>query len=157
MNPEDIILTWRTPEFIKYSKDNSWYWAVGIIFASLVFVFLVLESFTGAILFGLIATMVIVYGAKDPKMINASITEDGVLLGGLFHDYEEDLRSFWINYQPGEVKELILRTNAAFHPHLHISIEDEDPNEIRKALIDFIPEVKIEESLMDIIARKLRF
>ncbi len=66
-----------------------------------------------------------------------------------------ELKSFWIFEEPEQTLSVI--TKKITQSHLSIPLDDQNLKEIRKFLIKFIPEKKQEESLSDVIARKMKF
>ncbi len=70
-------------------------------------------------------------------------------------DYSfEDFDSFWIFYDPPEVKELSLRgKNILSSASLTLPLDDVDPVTLREYLIRFIPEKKQAETLVQALVR----
>ncbi|MDP3784660.1 MAG: hypothetical protein Q8R12_01115, partial [bacterium] len=69
----------------------------------------------------------------------------------------DDLKSFWLNYDPPHVKELYVISKKVLLPQLSIPLGQTDPNQIREHLLKFLEEREIQESLADAIARFFRF
>ncbi|MBI2053042.1 MAG: hypothetical protein HYT34_02235, partial [Candidatus Ryanbacteria bacterium] len=67
------------------------------------------------------------------------------------------LKSFWVFYTPGGVKELSLKLEKALAPYLRIPLGDANPNEVRTFLLNYLPEKKQEDSLIDALMRYLQF
>lgn len=109
-----------------------------------------------AVLFFLIGIVVYIYYQKEPKEVNFAITPKGIVINQIFYPYHE-LFSFWINYNPPIFKELLIRHKKKFLPLTKIPLANQNPNIIRNRLLEFLPEKKEEESLVDIISRLLRF
>ena len=106
-------------------------------------------------IFLLLSSLVLIlYSNKRPEMSNVSIDQRGVAIGNAIY-YYKDLKSFWINYDPNNIKELSLESKRWYLPYVTISIEDNNPLLIRSLLISFLPEREHEHSLVDIIARKI--
>ncbi len=149
-------IEWSAPEYIFYEKSSDWFWALGIItlgfFVSAIF----LRAFLFAILVLLAGFSLALYGARRPEMVNFSAGPRGVQIKNRIYDYE-NLKSFWIEYNPPHRKELILESKKTFMPYITILIEDVEPDKLRNLLIRFLPEKKIEESLISTIARILGF
>ena len=105
--------------------------------------------------FLLLASLVLVlYSNKKPEITEIVISQNGVAVGNKIY-YYKDLKSFWIHYNPGEAKELSLELRKWYFPYLRILIENENPLTLRSFLIKFLPEKEHENSLVDIISRKL--
>jgi len=106
-------------------------------------IFLLLSSF-----------VLIIYSNKKPEIRTVSVDRRGVLIGDVGFEYK-DLKSFWIDYEPGEDKELSLELKKWYIPYIKVALEDQNPLELRAHLINFIPEKEHEKSLADIISKKL--
>ena len=68
----------------------------------------------------------------------------------------QDIKSFWIFEDP-EINALSLETKKISVPRLHIPLARQNIGATREVLKKYIPEKKQEESLTDIIARRLKF
>lgn len=147
---------WEAPEFDKKEKSKSWF----IIPAIITIVLGLLALFSENILFLIVIVMAFfvfyIYANKDPRIIKFKLNEKGIEIENKLYDFDE-LRSFWIFYNPPEQKELSFRSRKTLLPYIHIPITDEDPIEIRKFLLKFIPEKRHKESLIDIWMRRIGF
>lgn len=155
--PSTPLLSWQAPEFIKYKKGKLWFVIFFLVSAFLVFVAFHWKSIT-MLFFLLFATFVaFIYSLKTPRLLNIAIKKTGVQVEDVFYPFS-DIRAFWILYEPPEVKDLILQLKKqAFFPNVFIPLGDTDPTKVRSLLLHYLPEQKLEESLFDILARKLRF
>lgn len=107
-----------------------------------------------AIFLLLSSLVLILHSGKKPNSFKVVINQTGVAIGDIMH-YYKDLKSFWIHYQPGVVKELSLESRKWYVPYIRISIENKNPLAIRSLLINFLLEKEHENSLVDIIARRM--
>jgi len=153
---ETNYFEWLAPEFIKYEKDRNWFIAGSIILAALLFVSIFTKSYIMGITFFLIGVVTFIYAKKEPKIIQFSLNHRGIRIGNRLYDFE-DLKSFWIFYDPPEIKEVCFRSRKLFMTHVRIPLGDEDPTKIREFLKRFLVEKKQEESLADILARRIGF
>lgn len=154
--PQKTEIVWETPEYLYYPKSPDWYWAVGIISLALV----IIAIFTGNLLFAILAIVagftIALWGARKPKKITLCLGGSGIRINERLYHYQE-LISFWIHYNPPAIKEISILTKSTFLPYLRIPIGNENPAEIRALLTRFLPEKIQEESLVDIVARVLKF
>ena len=66
----------------------------------------------------------------------------------------KELKDFWIVYEPPFVKNLYIEHKNALTPRIVVPIEDADPVEIRRALLDYLDENgRTEEPLGDLLGR----
>ncbi len=153
---QSTYIKWQAPEYEHREKSSDWFWMVGIITIALVFAAILLKNLLFGILAGLAGFSIALYGARKPSVVNFRIGPKGIEIGNKIYDYE-NLNSFWVNYDPPRRKDLILESKKAIMPHIVIFLGDADPEEIRQYLLQFLKEVKIEESLTNTIAKLLGF
>lgn len=148
-------IEWQVPEYEFHQKSPDWFWALGIITIALFFSAIFLRSFLFGILTLLAGFSIALYGARRPSIVSFGVGPRGMQIGDRIYNYE-DLKSFWVNYNPPYKKELIIESKKTFMPHIVIMLGDTDPEKIRDYLLQFLKEEKIEESLMMTIARLLK-
>lgn len=149
-------IEWTAPEFEKYKKSKSWFVWLGFLALVFIIIALLLKNFLFLILIALAAFAVYLYATKEPRKIKFSISGKGIQVDQNIYKFE-DLKSFWIFYEPPEIKELSLRSKKTFMPYIKIPLADQDPVKVRKLLLKFLPERKHKESIIDEWARKSRF
>ena len=147
---------WQAPEFSKKKKAKSWFIVPGIITIALGVFALLTDNILFLIAIVLAFFIFYIYANKEPRIIKFRINEKGVEIDDKLHDFDS-LRSFWIFYDPPEQKELSLRSRKTFLPYIRLSLEKENPNEIRKFLLNYIPEKRHRESIIDIWMRRIGF
>jgi len=153
-NTGKIFHSWQAPEFEVYEKSRNWY-IIAILFILAVVVYAIFtNSPIMAVTFILIGIVGYIYSQRDPRIVTFSITSEGLLADKNFYPYE-NIFSFWIFYEPTHTKVISLHTKASALPFVHIPIEDEDPVKIRELLIQNIPEIKQDPSLINTIERVL--
>ncbi len=153
---EKISHKWQAKEFEPHPHQKS----LSIFFlgaAAVFFVFSALSgNFSGAVISILAGFVLYVFSQKQPQNLTFQVTPKGIRIGEELYDYET-LDSFWIFYDPPEIKEVVIKTHAYLTPKLHLPLENEDPNEIREILQKYLPEEKQNHSIIDNIARGLGF
>jgi len=149
-------LEWTAPEFTKYKKNKSWF--IWLIFFALVIIIIaiIFKNFLWVVLTILAVFTIYIYATKEPRKIKFSISGKGIQIDQKIYKFE-NLKSFWIFYDPPEVKEISLRSKKVLMPYIKIPLGDQNPVEIRKLLLNFLPEKKHKESIIDEWARKIRF
>lgn len=106
-------------------------------------------------IFMILSSLVLVlYSNKRPEISRITINQTGIAVGDNLY-YYKDLKSFWIYYEPGNMKELSLESRKLYMPFIKVSIENNSPVAMRSLLVNFLPEREHEHSLVDIIARKI--
>lgn len=147
-------ISWEAP--LAYPRENKKYLVLlitGLSLGGAGMLFYGKDILTG--IFLLLSALVLILHSNQ-KSDNARITinRSGIAINNIIHRYK-DLESFWINYQPGSVKELSLESKKWYVPYIRISIENKNPLTMRSFLINFLPEKEHDNSLVDLIARRI--
>ena len=107
------------------------------------------------VIFLILSSLVIILHAnKKPTMSKVVINNAGVTIDDHIYYYKE-LKSFWLDYDPHGQKELSLEAKKLYMPYIKVSIENQNPVEIRSLMINFVAEKEHEKSLVDLISRKI--
>ena len=149
-------LEWTAPEFIKYEKGKRWFILVGFIALAIIIIAILLKNFLWVVITILIILVVYIYASKEPRKIKFSISGKGIQIDQRIYRFE-NLKSFWIFYEPPGIKELSLRSKKMLMPYIKIPLDKQNPAEIRKFLLKFLPERKHRESTIDELARRSKF
>ncbi len=155
MNPEKIYFSWTTEEFIKYQKTPLWFVVAGLIGLVVLTIAIFMKSYLFAILILIFSFLVYIEALRKPRKINFKISNFGIYFLNNFLPFE-DLKSFWVFEKP-EFPILSLEYKRPLKPKLSIPLGNLEINEVKKVLSEFIEEKEQKESLMDIMAEKLRF
>ena len=149
-------ISWSASEYENSAKSSEWYWTLGILTVALAIAALLLKNMLFASFIVLAGFTAALYGAKTPKNIDLSVGAKGVRIGNKIYPYE-NLKSFWVRYEPAGKKEIEVISKKLFMPRLILPLGDTDPNKIRAILVRVLKEEEIKESLSDIIAERLGF
>lgn len=98
--------------------------------------------------------VLILYGTQKPTISRITISQSGILVDDRMYNYRE-LKSFWIEYRPGGIKELSLESARWYLPYIKIMLNNQNPVEVRSLVINFLPEKEHENSLVDHLGRKI--
>lgn len=151
-----VIYRWEAEEFSYYEKSRLWFVIGGIIFFIMVGYFIISKQIIATITFLLLGITIYLFSLKKPRVIKCSIGYKGISVDDVTYAYKE-LDSFWIFFEPPDFKVISLKPKKPYLPHIQIPFDAEDPMEIRKTLIQFLPEEEQEEAFSDKMARYLRF
>lgn len=153
--PEKDAIIWSAPEVHDDLISHTWRKVLIIFLVAMAFLmFFWQKSILTAITFFAIAIMASVHFWQKPRHINCMIHSQGVVLDDHLHQYDA-LESFWINYDPEGIKELSLQTKSFFSPYIKVPLGDQNPVEVRAALLRFLPEEQHKDGFEDILRRKL--
>jgi len=151
-----IHLEWITPEFEHQEKNKSWFLISGLIAAGLFLWAIFTKNFLFALLIVLGYFSLSVHAVKKPKEIKVMITPRGVKIDRVLYEYDS-LKSFWIFYDPPRTRELSLKSRKRIMPYIKIPLGEMNPVKVRQTLIKYIPERKQDESLIDNLAKNLKY
>jgi len=150
------LMQWQAPEFESiFKREKKWYMYLALILAAIIGYAIYTNSPLMAITFILIGILGYIYMNQEARIMDFGITEDGVIAGKEIYRFE-NITSFWIFYEPGEMKVISLKIKSSYlTPFVHIPVHDQDPVKIREQLMKFIPEDKQELSIIDYLERIL--
>lgn len=152
----ELLLEWHFPEYPRHERGRWWYVAFFGIALLLIIQAIWMKSylFIAIIILGVIILLTRL--RRDPLDMHILFWEDGMQLNHKFYRWD-DFRDFWILYHPPEVKRLYLNFRGA-RPAMDISLEKQNPVEVRQVLSEFIPEdlERKDEPLTDQWSRKLK-
>lgn len=154
--PIRSLIKWEALEYEYRPKSPNWFWSAGIISAAVAAAAVLLGNVLFAILVLLAGFSVILFGARRPRKIWFSLTVQGIQIGDRLFPYD-NIRSFWIHYDPPYKKILSIELKKIFMPEMLIPLADNDPNVIREHLIKFVKERRHEESFTEILTRLIGF
>ncbi len=147
---------WEAPEFEKHNKSGSWFVLPAIITIIVGVIAIATENILFLILILLGFFTFYVYAKKEPGIIKFKINEKGIEIDGKLYDFSS-IKSFWIFYNPPTEKEISIRSRKTSSPYIKIPLAEQNPNEIRKYLLRFLPEKRHKESLVDIWMKRVGF
>ncbi|MBI4132844.1 MAG: hypothetical protein HY473_02050 [Candidatus Sungbacteria bacterium] len=155
-SPSSILLAWEAPEFEQSASGALVLLLVGTLLVVGSAGALFFKNFLFALLLSIAGGLVISYAYRTPHQIRFRVTARGIGIGGKLYEFET-LSSFWIFYEPPLAKELSLVSKKMFAPAVRAPLGDLDPLRLREILLRFLKEEKHEESLVDILAKRLGF
>jgi hypothetical protein len=150
LGPKEI--RWKAPEFEYYHKDVSWYWLTIILSLLVVALAIWQRNFLFAVFAVIAEVLIIFWGRRRPQKIEFQLNDKGLAIGDkTFYPY-----GGFLGFAFGE-NEVIFQKKNRFSPYLKVSVEESKSGEIKKLLSRYLPEIEYEESLVDHIAKILRF
>jgi len=140
INYGNKIIGWSISEYDKYKREKGWY----IIFTVVGLMLIIYSFFSGNFLFAAIiligALVVIIHDGQEPIRINFVITDEGLVVGKKFYDYDV-IKDFSIVYKPHEgIKNLYFEFKNVIKPRLSISLGNMNPLPIRDSLLKYLSE-----------------
>lgn len=147
------IIEWEAPEFIQHEKGWRWFVAAGIFWLALLIYAINIGNWTLAVALTVLAA---VYGWQHflvPHHVKVIISDVGIKIGEKEYPYQ-NIKSFWVIYNPHHITTLNLRSNSRLLPDVSIDLNGQNPAEIREYLCSQIHEEEgKEESFTDLFIR----
>lgn len=134
-----IWASWEFPEFIQHSRSRTWYTIAIILLIGMLIYAYFSKNLLFAIILILFTIIYFVIERRGPVVVQIAITEDGILINDKFIEYSE-LADFYIIYYPPDIKNLYFQPRNRFKERIAIPLEDQNPVEIRRALIKYLAE-----------------
>ncbi len=148
---------WETRLFPTYARGPRWYFVITIITILLVSYAVLTSNLLFAFLILLCAIIIVLAGNEEAPVVLAQIGDVGVVWDGKLYLYR-DIENFTIVYDPPFTNVVYFETKSLTQPRLRISLEDQDPVEIRNHLQAYLTEnTDLQtEAGSDILGRLLR-
>lgn len=152
-----ILIDWDFPEFTKHDRGKKWYLIAGIVFLVILIYAVLTKNILFAIILVIAAFIFILQQYQEPQAVDAAVTDEGILIGSKFYDYEE-LKIFWVIYKPPLAKLLYLDFKNPLKKSLPIPLDNVDPVKLREILTQYLEEdlEREEEELGDRMAKVLK-
>jgi hypothetical protein len=153
--PRAETISWSGP-FSYHQPDMKFVAAVSsALFIIAVLMQIFQKNIITTIFFGLLGALIVIRAVKKPGVINFEIGPLGIRAGERLYSFRE-IKSFWIEYNPESgIKELSLQLKKWYYTYVKIPIYDKNPVQLRLTLLAFLPEAEHEETLADVISRRL--
>jgi hypothetical protein len=132
------LISWEFLEYVKYPRTIGWYIGFVLIFAGLLLYAILTKNFLFAVIIVMFSAIILLYRTREPAKIKFSIVEDGIEIGTKFYPWE-DIKNFWILYNPPEVKKVYFDFKG-WKPTLPIPLENQNPVKVREILLQYLKE-----------------
>ena len=134
------IIGWTISEYDKHERSKGWYITASIIALLLLFYSFMSANFLFAVIIVVVALVIILHDGQEPDKVKFSLTDEGIVIGRKFYDYDE-IENFSIVYKPRqEIKNLYFEFKTAIKPRLSIPLGKMNPLPIRKNLLKYLTE-----------------
>lgn len=134
------ITGWRIPEYEQPERGKNWYIITSIVALLLLIYSFLTSNFLFAMIIVVAAIVLISHDGQQPDMVNFTITDEGIIIGRKFYDYDE-IKDFSIIYKPRqEVKNLYFEFKNPLKHRLSIPLDKQNPLQIRENLLKYLEE-----------------
>ncbi|MFH1171012.1 MAG: hypothetical protein V1778_00540 [bacterium] len=134
------LLSWEFPEYEQRSRSFGWYVLAVPIAIAMVVWSIVSHNYLFAIFIVIAAALLIFQQRQAPAKLLFTIFEDGIDVHGRHFYAFQDIGSYWIVYEPPEVKRIYFNFKAPVRPRLAVPLEETNPLIVRQTLSRFIRE-----------------
>jgi len=147
-------ITWRAREYEHRPKNKRRVLIIGLFLSAIVIYAIATQSPIMAITFILIGIVGYLGLTREAPVLDIFIDIEGIHIGNEVYPYE-NIRSFWVFYEPGERKCISIHTNGDLTPYVHIPLGTTDPLQVRAVLLQFLPERRHPLRLVDMLEKYL--
>ncbi|MBP6859399.1 MAG: hypothetical protein KBC69_02125 [Candidatus Magasanikbacteria bacterium] len=153
-NTGEVVFSWDVSEYQQHERSGRWYLTSGIIGGLLLLYSLISGNYLFTLVVVLFGIILFLQDTQPPMDVFFAITEAGIIVGELYYPFKE-ITSYWIVYNPPEVKTIYFTTKNVLKHRLQVNLLDNDPLPIRDFLNQFLLEDvdKEEEPLSDRLSR----
>ena len=148
-------LSWHAPEYIHTEKTADWYWILAIVTVTVVLIAVILNNVIFGMLIIVASSTLTLLAGRKPQKVHIEISDRRISVGRIHYNYAE-MESFWVEKRQIFPK-LVLKSKKVFLPYISILIEEVEPEKVRQALSDHLPEEEHVEPLLEKILIYLGF
>ena len=153
---EQIIISWQAQEFVHHEKNFGWYLTFFVVVLMLIIYEIILKDYFAALSFFIMGILLFLITRYRPIEVTIRITNKSISIDD-FRVPFSNIKHFWI-VDHEHAKALHLETTAYLNHLMIIQLGDQDPEEVRQALLPYLPEsAENVEHFTHKIARKLKF
>lgn len=146
---------WQASEYVHHQKGPLWYVGLIVLLAGLTAVAVITREWLAIAVFVCMFLAVAVYGSRQPRTLNYSISQDGLEIEGKTYPFS-NFSSFAV-VQDVAWHSIDLEPTQRFMPRLTILLDDSHVDEIVSRLSSQLPRFDRKPDLIERAARYLRF
>lgn len=148
-------IRWQATEYIHQEKNTTWFIGFAIVLAAFMAVaILLMQSWSFAILLVVIAVVVVVLAKRPPRIMEYSLSEDGLHVGETLHKFG-DFKSFGLIHD-GQEFSIMLIPRRRLQPGITVYFPEEAGEDIVDVLGSRLPMRDLHLDAVDRLVRKLR-
>ncbi len=139
-------VAWQTIEYQYQEKSHEWFVGLAVIATALFIVAVLLKNFLFGIIILVGAFAIMLSAKRPPDEIEYEINRSGIVNHKTFYPYSF-LDSFWIDNTNPSWQKLIVTSKKLLMPIIVIPLGEQDPDEIKNFLANYLPEKEQYEPL----------
>ncbi|OGL23929.1 hypothetical protein A2791_03445 [Candidatus Saccharibacteria bacterium RIFCSPHIGHO2_01_FULL_46_30] len=157
-NEEPAALTapvnWEAQEYIHQEKGTVWFIIFGVVLAVMIGVAVWQQAWTFVLLLIVIATTIIVFAKRPPRVISYSLTDKGLSVDDTLHPFK-NFKSFGV-VRDGEEYSIMLIPTKRFQPGVTVYFPEASGEAIVDMLGARLPMRELHLDVVDRFVRKIR-
>lgn len=114
----------------------------------------IMESPIMVLTFILFTIVFYLFLKKEKRSIIVEVNSRGIKMDGAVYLYE-NLKSFWVFYDPPYEKYLSIATKSALFPFVRIKLGAQNPVELRNYLVAYLTEVEHQAPFLEVMMERL--
>jgi hypothetical protein len=136
---KQTTISWQAPEYKHYEKNIGWYVTlVSVIVLISAFFIFVENDYFAAVTIALLGGLVIFFATQKPNDIEIELNHKSVRFGNLHFPYKQ-IKHFWVVHNQRH-QAVNLVTTTYINNVIVLELVDQDPDEIREFLLQYLPE-----------------
>jgi len=152
--PSDI--TWTASAHTHTEKTSDWFWALGIVAVSSAAVSFLFQNMLFALLIIVGAFTLALLASRPQREITFSLTRRGIMVDDVLFPYQM-LVAFWVQDLETDSPILIVDVHKVMTPHIIVSLENVDAEQVHEYLSTRLPEEEMFEPIEQVIFERLGF
>lgn len=151
------IISWDFIEFERQERTKGWYVAFVLVTGVLLGIAVYQVNFLFAVIIIIAAITFIHASSKEPRTLTFMVDETGIYVNDIYLSFS-GIHSFYLIINE-DIRKLFIEPRSIARPRLAIELTSEqNPEEVKKILLKYIPENKEREyePLSEALTRKLR-
>ncbi|MBI2024759.1 MAG: hypothetical protein HYT03_01535 [Candidatus Harrisonbacteria bacterium] len=153
-------IKWSAPEFQHYEKSANWYLASLAVAALLLIFALWQRNILFAVFIVIAEILFLKMGRQLPHQMDFRLSNLGIEIGGKKSYSYDDLAGFAtrrLDQHEDGLSELILKRKRHFSTYVKVLFPTKHSDELRVFINKYLPEIEYEDSLVEHLAKLLKF
>lgn len=155
MNKFEIV--WTAPEYEHRPKSPGWYWTSILVAVIILGIAVWQQNYIFAVFVIMAEMLIIVWGNREPRMIDFKINERGLYVGSSFYPYAHITSFSYTDHDHTEWADVIFYFEKRLQGEVKFHFPKNRLNELQGDLLNMAPLVVHEESLLDTFERFFGF
>lgn len=147
-------VSWEAQEYIHQEKGTVWFIIFGVVLAVMIGVAIWQQAWTFVLLLIVIATTIIVFAKRPPRVISYSLTDKGLSVDDTLHPFK-NFKSFGV-VRDGEEYSIMLIPTKRFQPGVTVYFPEASGEAIVDMLGARLPMRELHLDVVDRFVRKIR-